>query len=140
MMGKRIASFKNLAKKVKSIKTRERGSEYVLLGEGDDTSLTKTSTGTFPVYVGEERVRRVVPMSYLNHPLFRMLLDKSRDEFHCSDQKVMLVVPCSLSAFQDVVNAIESCSGNFDFGDFVEELLWFLINSSFFLIIFFSFW
>ena len=79
MMGKRIASFKNLAKKVKRIKTRERGSEYVLLGEGDDISPTKTSTVTFPVYVGEERVRQVVPMSYLNHPLFRMLLDKSRD-------------------------------------------------------------
>ncbi|CAH8387254.1 unnamed protein product [Eruca vesicaria subsp. sativa] len=122
-MGKRIASFKNLAKKVKSFNTRESGSEYVMLGEGDDTSPTKTSTGTFAVYVGEERVKQVVPTSYLKHPLFRMLLDKSRDEFHCTDQKVMLVVPCSLSAFQDVLNAIESCNGNFDFGDFVEEFL-----------------
>ncbi|KAG2309172.1 hypothetical protein Bca52824_028920 [Brassica carinata] len=123
MMGKRIASFKNLAKKVKSIKTREGGSEYVLIGEADDTSPTKTATGSFAVYVGEERVRQVVPTSYLNHPLFRMLLDKSRDELHCSDQKVMLVVPCNLSVFQDVVNAIESYNGNFDFGDFVEEFL-----------------
>ncbi|CAH8387361.1 unnamed protein product [Eruca vesicaria subsp. sativa] len=131
MMGKRIASFKNLAKKVKSINTREGGSgstrnESLLIGEAEGTSpaaATKTPTGTFAVYVGEERTRRVVPTSYLNHPLFKMLLDKSHDEFHSLDHKVMLVVPCSLSVFQDVVDAIESCNGNFDFGDFVEELL-----------------
>ncbi|CAF1867808.1 unnamed protein product [Brassica napus] len=34
MMGKRIASFKNLAKKAKSFKMREGSSEYVLIGEG----------------------------------------------------------------------------------------------------------
>lgn len=127
MMGKRIASFKNLAKKMKSINTREGGSESThnesLLISEADIAATKTPTGTFAVYVGEERVRRVVPTSYLNHPLFRMLLDKSHDEFHCLDQKVMLVVPCSMSLFQDVVNAIESCNGNFKFGDFVEEFL-----------------
>ncbi|ESQ52245.1 hypothetical protein EUTSA_v10017557mg [Eutrema salsugineum] len=130
MLGKRIASFKNLAKKVKSINIREGGSEStqsetLLISEADGMAATaaKTPTGTFAVYVGEERVRRVVPTSYLNHPLFRMLLDKSHDEFHCFDQKVMLVVPCSISVFQDVVNAIESCNGNFDFGDFVEEFL-----------------
>ncbi|CAA7060861.1 unnamed protein product [Microthlaspi erraticum] len=134
MLGKRIASFKNLAKKVKSINTTTRSGEggsesnhnESLLCDVDGTcpvTATKTPTGTFAVYVGEERVRRVVPTSYLNHPLFRMLLDKSHDEFNCFDQKVMLVVPCSLSVFQDVVNAIESCNGNFAFGDFVEEFL-----------------
>ncbi|VVB02332.1 unnamed protein product [Arabis nemorensis] len=136
MLGKRIASFKNLAKKVKSINTtttrnREGSSESthnesLLMSEADESypvTATKTPTGTFAVYVGEERVRRVVPTSYLNHPLFRMLLDKSHDELHCFEQKVMLVVPCSLAVFQDVVNAVESCNGNFDFGDFVEEFL-----------------
>ncbi|CAH8358152.1 unnamed protein product [Eruca vesicaria subsp. sativa] len=127
-MRKRIASFKNLAKRVNSINTRE-GSESPLIGEADDTSSTavaaaaKTPTGSCAVYVGEERVRRVVPTSYLNHPLFRMLLDKSYDELHCFEQKVMLVLPCSLSVFQDVVNAIESCNSSFHFGDCVEEFL-----------------
>ncbi|XP_010505151.1 PREDICTED: auxin-responsive protein SAUR15-like [Camelina sativa] len=135
MLGKRIASFKNLAKKVKSINTTTRSggeggsesthNESLLMSEAEEAAMatTKTPTGTFAVYVGEERVKRVVPTSYLNHPLFRMLLDKSHDEFLCSEQKVMLVVPCSLSVFQDVVNAVESCNGNFDFGDFVEEFL-----------------
>lgn len=133
MLGKRIASFKNLAKKVKSINTTTRSgqggsestyNESLLMSEADEAAMaTKTPTGTFAVYVGEERVRRVVPTSYLNHPLFRMLLDKSHDEFLCFEQKVMLVVPCSLSVFQDVVNAVESCNGHFDFGDFVEEFL-----------------
>lgn len=95
------------------------------MNEADEAAMmaSKTPTGTFAVYVGEERVKRVVPTSYLNHPLFRMLLDKSHDEFLCFEQKVMLVVPCSLSVFQDVVNAVESCNGNFDFGEFVEEFL-----------------
>ncbi|KAL1219030.1 Protein SMALL AUXIN UP-REGULATED RNA 51 [Cardamine amara subsp. amara] len=133
MLGKRIASFKNLAKKVKSINTTTRSgqggsestyNESLLMSETDEAATaTKTPTGTFAVYVGEERVRRVVPTSYLNHPLFRMLLDKSHDEFLCFEQKVMLVVPCSLSVFQDVVNAVESSNGKFDFGDFVEEFL-----------------
>ncbi|KAL1224318.1 Protein SMALL AUXIN UP-REGULATED RNA 51 [Cardamine amara subsp. amara] len=133
MLGKRIASFKNLAKKVKSINTTTRSgqggsestyNESLLMSETDEAATaTKTPTGTFAVYVGEERVRRVVPTSYLNHPLFRMLLDKSHDEFVCFEQKVMLVVPCSLSVFQDVVNAVESSNGKFDFGDFVEEFL-----------------
>ncbi|KAJ0258974.1 SAUR-like auxin-responsive protein family [Hirschfeldia incana] len=129
MMRKRIASFKNLAKRVNSINTKEEGSESPLIGEADDTSSTavaaaaKTPTGSCAVYVGEGRVRCVVPTSYLNHPLFRMLLDKSHDELHCFGHKVMLVVPCSLSVFQDVVNAIESCNGSFDFGDCVEEFL-----------------
>ncbi|CAH8264895.1 unnamed protein product [Arabidopsis lyrata] len=134
MLGKRIASFKNLAKKMKSINTTTRSggeggsqstyNESLLMNEAEETAMeTKTPTGTFAVYVGEERVRRVVPTSYLNHPLFRMLLEKSHDEFLCFGQKVMLVVPCSLSVFQDVVNAIESCNGNFDFGEFVEEFL-----------------
>ncbi|AEC09217.1 putative small auxin-up RNA [Arabidopsis thaliana] len=135
MLGKRIASFKNLAKKMKSINTTTRSggeggsestyNESLLMNEADEAAMmaSKTPTGTFAVYVGEERVKRVVPTSYLNHPLFRMLLDKSHDEFLCFEQKVMLVVPCSLSVFQDVVNAVESCNGNFDFGEFVEEFL-----------------
>ncbi|CAN8287442.1 unnamed protein product [Cochlearia groenlandica] len=126
MLGKRIASFKNLAKKMKSINTTTTRSYESLLNEGDDTchpTATKTPTGTFAVYVGEERVRRVVPTSYLNHPLFRMLLDKSHDEFNCFQHKVMLVVPCNVAVFEDVVNAVESCDGKFDFGDFVEEFL-----------------
>ncbi|CAN8285041.1 unnamed protein product [Cochlearia groenlandica] len=129
MLGKRMVSLKNLAKKV--VTTREGNSESTthhesLLSAVDDTCTVvarKTPTGTFAVYVGVERVRRVVPTSYLKHPLFKMLLDKSHDELFCFDQKVMLVVPCSLSVFEDVVNAVESCNGKFDFGDFVEEFL-----------------
>ncbi|CAH8333078.1 unnamed protein product [Eruca vesicaria subsp. sativa] len=126
MMWKRIAFIKNLAKKAKSINRREDDSDSLLVSEADDTSqavATKGPTGTFAVYVGQERVKCMVPTSYLSHPLFRMLLEKSHDEFHCFEEKVMLVVPCSHSLFQDVLNAIESCNVNFDFGDFVEEFL-----------------
>lgn len=85
-------------------------------------SATTTPTGTFAVYVGDERRRFVVPTGYLSHPLFRMLLDKAYNEFGF-EQKSGLVVPCSVAAFQEVVSAVECCNGNFHFGDLVEEFL-----------------
>ncbi|KAH0851635.1 hypothetical protein HID58_094594 [Brassica napus] len=57
----------------------------------------------------------VVPTSYLKHPLFRSSSTSHMTSYTVSSR--------SLSVFQDVVNAIESCHGNFDFGDFVEEFL-----------------
>ncbi|XP_010553383.1 PREDICTED: auxin-induced protein 15A [Tarenaya hassleriana] len=134
MLSKKMASFKNLAKRVKNINTTTRDGETEshnesLLGklEADDTCQrsygSKSPTGTFAVYVGEERERFVVPTSYLTHPLFKILLDKSHDELCCFDQKVRLVVPCNASIFQEVVNAVECCNGKFDFGHFVEEFI-----------------
>ncbi|CAF2379468.1 unnamed protein product [Brassica napus] len=69
MMGKRIASFKNLAKKAKSFKNEEGSSEYVLIGEGATLLRRRSLQGTFAVYVGEERVKQLVPTSYLKHPV-----------------------------------------------------------------------
>ncbi|EFJ24608.1 hypothetical protein SELMODRAFT_19563, partial [Selaginella moellendorffii] len=37
--------------------------------------------GSLAVYVGEEGRRFVIPISYLNHPLFQELLKKSEEEF-----------------------------------------------------------
>ncbi|PWA38800.1 hypothetical protein CTI12_AA578080 [Artemisia annua] len=70
----------------------------------------------------EERRRFVVPMGYLSHPLFKMLLDKASDEFGF-EQKNGLVVPCSVAAFQEVVSAVECCNGKFDLSHLVQELI-----------------
>ncbi|KAK7284846.1 hypothetical protein RJT34_19599 [Clitoria ternatea] len=88
-----------------------------LLKEDD----TKTPpSGFFALYVGEERQRYVIPTRYLSHPLFKMLLEKTYNEFGFS-QRNALVVPCSVSTFQDVINAIECNNGKFHLGFFFPE-------------------
>ncbi|KAI4310558.1 hypothetical protein MLD38_035528 [Melastoma candidum] len=128
-----MGSFKKLARKVK---TRSSvGDECFrhdpLLSEcGEEEeeeeeevqSSSGTPKGSFAVYVGEGRRRFVVPTGYLSHPLFRMLLEKSRDEFGYA-QREGLVVPCSVNAFREVMSAIESCNGRFHFGQLVDEFV-----------------
>lgn len=123
-----MVSFKKLAKKVKVIgklgDSESPQQEYLLRDFEDASSgnLSTTPTGFFAVYVGEERERFVVPTRFLSHPLFKMLLEKSYNEFGF-EQRNKLVVPCSVSTFQEVVNAVECCNGRFDFGNLVEEFI-----------------
>lgn len=122
-----MVSFKKLAKKVTvrggSGESKESQNEC-LLGEHEEmaSSMASTPTGFFAVYVGEERERFVVPTGYLSHPLFKMLLEKSCNEFGF-EQSSGLVVPCTVSAFQEIVNAVECCNRRFQFGKLVEELI-----------------
>ncbi|KAA8518563.1 hypothetical protein F0562_016037 [Nyssa sinensis] len=119
MLGKKMGSVKKLAKKVK-VTGREDGQpshyEYLLRDCEDQGSSpsAKTPTGFLAIYVGEERERFVVPTGYLSHPLFKMLLEKAYNEFGF-EQRSGLVVPCSVSTFQEVVSAVECCNGKFDF-------------------------
>jgi|UniRef100_A0A2N9IKH4 SAUR family protein len=126
MLGKKMVSLKKLAKKVKvvgGVDQRASHEQYLLkeFWEGCNDSST-TPTGFFAVYVGEERQRFVVPTSFLSHPLFKMLLEKSYNEFGF-EQSTGLVVPCSVSTFQEVINAVECSNGKFDFGKLVEEFV-----------------
>ncbi|XWS66656.1 hypothetical protein CRYUN_Cryun05aG0219300 [Craigia yunnanensis] len=125
MLGKKMASLKKLAKKVKGMGggDREQPQYECLLREFEKMSPTaSTPSGFFAIYVGEEEERFVVPTSFLSHPLFKMLLEKSYNEYGF-EQRNKLVVPCSVSTFQEVVNAVECCNGKFDFGKLIEEFL-----------------
>ncbi|GLT40666.1 hypothetical protein SLA2020_147810 [Shorea laevis] len=131
MFGKKILSFKKLTKKAKSIigdksdDSQPSQQECLLKEIQGDTSQEKaasTPKGCFAIYVGEERERFVVPISFLSHPLFKMLLDKSYDEVGFKQGK-RLVVPCSVSTFQEIVNALKCSNGKFDFGNLVEEFI-----------------
>ncbi|XP_021892518.1 auxin-responsive protein SAUR21 [Carica papaya] len=131
MLGKKMVSLKKLAKKVKVIGGGGGGGggeeksqvNECLLGKFDEVerSSCNTPVGFFAVYVGEERERFVVPTSFLSHPLFKILLEKSCNEFGFQ-QRNGLVVPCTVPTFQEVVNAVE-CNAKFDFGDLVEEFV-----------------
>ncbi|XP_050383603.1 indole-3-acetic acid-induced protein ARG7 [Argentina anserina] len=128
MLGKKMVSFKKLAKKVKAVGGTGGEPSYhecLLRGsdvEGGNSPTAKTPTGFLAVYVGEERQRYVVPTSFLSHPLFKMLLEKAYNEFGFQ-QRSGLVVPCSVSAFEDVVTAVECSNGQFHFGERVEEFI-----------------
>ncbi|KAI3419550.1 uncharacterized protein J3R85_013053 [Psidium guajava] len=128
MLAKKMVSFKKLAKKAKTMGGRadqEQSPHHeFLLGEFEDeaSSSPKTPDGFFAVYVGDEHRRFVVPTGFLSHPLFKILLEKASDEFGF-EQRERLVVPCSVSTFQEVLSAIEGCNGRFDFGKLVEEFI-----------------
>lgn len=132
MLGKKLGSMKKLAKKVKVIRNADPRPPYYecLLKDDDDdnggattpVTPTTTPTGTFVVYVGEDRQRFLVPTGYLSHPLIKILLEKAYNEFGFN-QRNGLVVPCSVNAFQEVITAVECCNGRFDFGDLVEEFI-----------------
>ncbi|KAK9122811.1 hypothetical protein Sjap_012413 [Stephania japonica] len=131
-LGKKMESVKKLAKKVKVIGSNKGISQPLdyecLLSDSSSSSTSSscacnnssTPTGFFAIYVGEERQRFVVPTSYLSHPVFRMLLEKASDEFGFQ-QKNGLVVPCSVSTFQEAVSAVECCHGQVDLGWLVKE-------------------
>lgn len=118
-LGKKISSVKMLAKKVTARgeaehKHEDESSQHVSLLPAacrekplpPSAADGPTPTGFVAVYAGEERRRFVVPTEYLSHPLFRMLLEKAYEEFGF-DQSSVLAVPCSVSAFQEIVTAVE---------------------------------
>ncbi|XP_030475113.2 auxin-responsive protein SAUR50-like [Syzygium oleosum] len=127
IMGKKIVSLKKLANMAKE-RARSADQEVGLLREryGEECSPSSPSSttplGCFPVYVGEGRQRFLVPTGFLSHPLFKMLLEKASDEFGF-EQRNGLTVPCSVSVFQEVLNAVECCNGKFEFGELVEEFV-----------------
>ncbi|XP_039036113.1 auxin-responsive protein SAUR22-like [Hibiscus syriacus] len=60
--------------------------------------------GFFPVYVGESQKKRfLVPLSFLNQPLFQDLLSKA-EEFGFDHPMGGVTIPCHEDAFLDVIS------------------------------------
>ncbi|KAI3718370.1 hypothetical protein L6452_19237 [Arctium lappa] len=57
--------------------------------------------GHFPVYVGVNRTRYIVPISFLTHPEFQRLLRWSEEEFGFHHQ-MGLTIPCEEVVFQSL--------------------------------------
>ncbi|KAL5060254.1 hypothetical protein RYX36_031858 [Vicia faba] len=129
MIGKKIISLKKLVKKVKVVGKVDHDPVHdKLLKEYEEKKKPKAKKkrskkrGGFALYVGEERKRYVVPVSYLRHPLFKMLLEKAYNEFGFQ-QGNGLVVPCSVSAFHEIVDAIKCKNCKFDMANVFDELI-----------------
>ncbi|XP_068324339.1 indole-3-acetic acid-induced protein ARG7-like [Pyrus communis] len=56
--------------------------------------------GYFAVYVGERQKKRfVIPISYLNDPLFQNLLSQAEEEFGYDHPMGGITIPCSEGTF-----------------------------------------
>ncbi|KAL0356634.1 UNVERIFIED_CONTAM: Indole-3-acetic acid-induced protein ARG7 [Sesamum calycinum] len=63
--------------------------------------------GHLAVYVGEsERKRFVIPLSYLNHPLFQDLLFQAEEEFGFDHPMGGITIPCSEELFVDLTSQL----------------------------------
>lgn len=79
------------------------------LGAVTDTTSTDVPKGHFAVYVGEGKKKRfVIPISYLNHPLFLDLLKKAQEEFGYDHPTGGLTIPCSEDYFVTLTSALNS--------------------------------
>ncbi|VVA96380.1 unnamed protein product [Arabis nemorensis] len=77
-----------------------------VLGTNKATSAPK---GFLAVYVGEsqKKQRYLVPVSYLNQPLFQSLLSKSEEEFGFDHPMGGLTIPCPEDTFLTVTSRIQ---------------------------------
>ncbi|KAM0857213.1 hypothetical protein ACQ4PT_048613 [Festuca glaucescens] len=66
----------------------------------------KPAGGCFSVYVGAGRERFVVRTEYVNHPLFRTLLEEAEEEFGYAASGP-LELPCNAEVFARVLQQIE---------------------------------
>ncbi|KAL9684778.1 hypothetical protein QQ045_022219 [Rhodiola kirilowii] len=63
--------------------------------------------GYFAVYVGENRRKRfMVPISYLKHPSFQILLKLAEEEFGFNHPVGGLMIPCREEAFITLTSQI----------------------------------
>ncbi|KAI7755882.1 hypothetical protein M8C21_026090 [Ambrosia artemisiifolia] len=76
--------------------------------KGSSGATDSPKKGHFAVYVGEMHKRYVIPLSTLNHPLFRDLLHWAEEEFGFDNSEGGLKIPCSEDYFEGLVSLISS--------------------------------
>ncbi|KAL6269948.1 hypothetical protein ACE6H2_026859 [Prunus campanulata] len=70
-------------------------------------SKTDIPKGYFAVYVGESQKKRfVIPVSYLNEPLFLDLLSQAEEEFGYDHPMGGITIPCSENTFLDLTSRL----------------------------------
>ncbi|BAT77698.1 hypothetical protein LR48_Vigan09g030700 [Vigna angularis] len=76
------------------------------LGRKDDEGLRlDVPKGHFVVYVGENRSRYIVPISFLSRPEFQTLLHQAEEEFGFDHEKG-LTIPCQQHVFESLTSML----------------------------------
>ncbi|KAL0386900.1 UNVERIFIED_CONTAM: Auxin-responsive protein SAUR50 [Sesamum radiatum] len=68
-------------------------------------SQSTSPKGIFAVYVGENRSRYIVPISFLSHPEFQCLLRRAEEEFGF-DHEMGLTIPCEEVVFRSLTSML----------------------------------
>ncbi|XP_021285757.1 auxin-induced protein 15A-like [Herrania umbratica] len=77
---------------------------------GNAEATSNVPKGHIAVYVGEgNRKRFVIPISFLNHPLFQDLLNRAEEEFGFNHPMGGLTIPCSEEYFISITTIL-NCS------------------------------
>ncbi|OMO92865.1 Auxin responsive SAUR protein [Corchorus olitorius] len=77
---------------------------------GNALATSNVPKGHIAVYVGDGNKKRfVIPISFLNHPLFRDLLNRAEEEFGFNHPMGGLTIPCSEEYFISITTIL-SCS------------------------------
>ncbi|XP_024963909.1 auxin-responsive protein SAUR50-like [Cynara cardunculus var. scolymus] len=75
------------------------------LGRKHEQSYEDVPKGHFVVYVGENRTRYVIPISFLSRPEFQTLLHKAEEEFGF-DHDMGLTIPCEQQVFESLTSTL----------------------------------
>eukprot|EP01018_Ginkgo_biloba_P020004 Gb_20564 [translate_table: standard] len=67
--------------------------------------------GHFAVYVGHKRSRFIIPTAYLNHSLFRALLEKAEEEYGF-DHQMGITIPCEEVVFEYLTSLLGKSDPN----------------------------
>ena len=71
------------------------------------SNVVDVPKGQIAVYVGEAQKKRfLVPISYLNQPLFQDLLHKAEEEFGFSHPMGGLTIPCNEDTFRNLTSRL----------------------------------
>jgi len=62
--------------------------------------------GYCAVYVGENRIRYVIPISFLHQPVFQNLLRQAEEEFGFDHDRKGLTLPCRQDVFESIVSSL----------------------------------
>ncbi|XP_057767551.1 auxin-responsive protein SAUR71-like [Salvia miltiorrhiza] len=71
------------------------------------------AAGCFSVYVGPERQRFVIKTGFVNHPLFKMLLEDAELEYGFSSDGPLLL-PCHVDLFCELLAEMECAAHDLD--------------------------
>ncbi|XP_019254412.1 PREDICTED: auxin-responsive protein SAUR50-like [Nicotiana attenuata] len=62
--------------------------------------------GHFAVYVGENRTRYIIPISFLAHPQFKSLLHRAEEEFGFNHD-MGITIPCEEFVFRSLTSMLQ---------------------------------
>ncbi|XP_057788572.1 auxin-responsive protein SAUR50-like [Salvia miltiorrhiza] len=91
------AVLKQILKKCSSLGKRH--------GYDEEELPVDVPKGHFAVYVGENRSRYIVPISFLAHPDFQRLLSRAEEEFGF-DHEMGLTIPCEEVVFRSLTSML----------------------------------